>query len=66
MLHGEVDHIYTSNIAAGLAVGQFTRWLRGLPVDAVRLPEHPDLRVDLRCAPVGVTAGAAGGGGRHG
>ncbi len=26
--------IYTSNIAAGLAVGQFTKWLRGLPVDS--------------------------------
>ena len=25
--------IYTANIAAGLAVGQFTKWLRGLPVD---------------------------------
>lgn len=25
--------IYTANIAAGLAVGQFTRYLRGLPVD---------------------------------
>lgn len=26
--------IYTSNIAAGLAVGQFTRYLRSLPVEA--------------------------------
>jgi sulfur carrier protein ThiS adenylyltransferase len=26
--------IYTSNIAAGVAVGQFTKYLRGLPVDA--------------------------------
>lgn len=26
--------IYTANIAAGLAIGQFTRHLRGLPVDA--------------------------------
>ena len=26
--------IYTANIAAGLAVGQFTKWLRGFPVDA--------------------------------
>jgi hypothetical protein len=25
--------IYTANIAAGLIVHQFTRWLRGLPVD---------------------------------
>jgi hypothetical protein len=26
--------IYTASIAAGLMLGQFTRWLRGLPVDA--------------------------------
>ncbi|MBL8796906.1 MAG: ThiF family adenylyltransferase [Planctomycetia bacterium] len=26
--------IYTASIAAGLMVGQLTRWLRGLPVDA--------------------------------
>lgn len=26
--------IYTANIAAGLMLAQFTRWLRGLPVDA--------------------------------
>jgi len=26
--------IYTANIAAGLMVGQFTRWLRRMPVDA--------------------------------
>jgi sulfur carrier protein ThiS adenylyltransferase len=26
--------LYTANIAAGLAIGQFTRWLRGLPIDA--------------------------------
>ena len=26
--------IYTANIAAGLMVHQFTRWLRGLPVDS--------------------------------
>jgi hypothetical protein len=26
--------IYTASIAAGLMVGQWTRWLRGLPVDA--------------------------------
>ena len=26
--------IYTANIAAGLAVGQFTKWLRSFPVDA--------------------------------
>jgi molybdopterin-synthase adenylyltransferase len=25
--------LYTANIAAGLAIGQFTRWLRGLPID---------------------------------
>jgi len=26
--------LYSSNIAAGLAAGQFTKWLRGLPIDA--------------------------------
>jgi hypothetical protein len=26
--------IYTASIAAGLMLGQFTRWLRQLPVDA--------------------------------
>ncbi len=25
--------IYTANIAAGLMLHQFTRWLRGLPID---------------------------------
>jgi sulfur carrier protein ThiS adenylyltransferase len=25
--------LYSANIAAGLAIGQFTKWLRGLPVD---------------------------------
>ena len=25
--------VYTASIAAGLMLGQFTRWLRGLPVD---------------------------------
>jgi sulfur carrier protein ThiS adenylyltransferase len=57
--------IYTSNIAAGLAVGQFTRWLRGLPVDADVCLNI--LTCELTCgAPVGVTAGVAGGGGRYG
>jgi sulfur carrier protein ThiS adenylyltransferase len=32
--------IYTANIAAGLMLAQFTRWLRGLPVD-------PDLTLNL-------------------
>jgi sulfur carrier protein ThiS adenylyltransferase len=32
--------IYTASIAAGLMVGQFTRWLRRLPVD-------PDLTLNL-------------------
>jgi molybdopterin-synthase adenylyltransferase len=62
--------IYTANIAAGLAVGQFTRWLRGLPVE-------PDiclniLTSELSCGlPVatavatGITA-AAGRGHGHG
>jgi sulfur carrier protein ThiS adenylyltransferase len=26
--------IYTASIAAGLMVRQFTRWLRGIPIDA--------------------------------
>lgn len=26
--------IYTANVAAGLAVGQMTKWLRNMPVDA--------------------------------
>jgi sulfur carrier protein ThiS adenylyltransferase len=26
--------LYTASIAAGLMIGQFSRWLRGLPVDA--------------------------------
>jgi len=48
--------IYTANIAAGLAVGQFTKWLRGLPVD-------PDvtlnvLTCELTCEPLG-RSGAA-------
>ncbi len=32
--------VYTASIAAGLMLGQFTRWLRGLPVD-------PDLTLNL-------------------
>lgn len=32
--------IYTANIAAGLAVGQFTKWLRDLPVE-------PDVMLNL-------------------
>lgn len=35
--------IYTASIAAGLMVGQFTKWLRGLPVD-------PDLTLNLLSA----------------
>ena len=35
--------IYTANIAAGLAIGQFTKWLRGLPVD-------PDLGLNILTA----------------
>lgn len=51
--------IYTSNIAAGLAVGQFTKYLRCLPVD-------PDITLnilagELTCdVPVGVRAGGGG------
>ena len=26
--------IYTSNIAAGMMLHQFTRWLRGIPIDS--------------------------------
>jgi sulfur carrier protein ThiS adenylyltransferase len=25
--------VYTASVAAGLMLGQFTRWLRGLPID---------------------------------
>jgi sulfur carrier protein ThiS adenylyltransferase len=32
--------IYTASVAAGLMVGQFTRWLRHLPVD-------PDVTLNL-------------------
>lgn len=32
--------IYCANIAAGLLLGQFTKWLRNLPVD-------PDLQINL-------------------
>lgn len=32
--------IYSASIAAGLMLGQFTRWLRGMPVD-------PDLTLNL-------------------
>ena len=35
--------IYAANIAAGLAVGQFTKWLRGLPID-------PDLCLNILTA----------------
>ena len=30
--------IYTANIAAGLMVGQFARWLRGWPPSTCRVP----------------------------
>jgi len=35
--------IYTANIAAGLTIGQFTKWLRNLPVD-------PDLGLNILTA----------------
>ena len=35
--------IYTASIAAGLMLGQFTRWLRRLPLD-------PDLTLNLLAA----------------
>lgn len=52
--------IYTSNIAAGLAVGQFTKYLRGLPVDADTMLNI--LAGELTCEiPVGVKTGGGGG-----
>ncbi len=51
--------IYTSNIAAGLAVGQFTKYLRGLPVDADTTLNI--LAGEMTCdIPVGVRAGGGG------
>jgi hypothetical protein len=41
--------IYTASVAAGLMVGQWTRWLRGLPVDA-------DLTVNLLASEMSVAA----------
>jgi sulfur carrier protein ThiS adenylyltransferase len=40
--------IYTASIAAGFMVGQFTRWLRGLPVDR-------DLLLNLLAVELAVT-----------
>jgi sulfur carrier protein ThiS adenylyltransferase len=40
--------IYTASIAAGLMVSQFTRWLRGLPVER-------DLLLNLLAAELTVT-----------
>lgn len=40
--------IYTANVAAGLALGQLTRWLRGLPLDA-------DLQLNLLSTELSVT-----------
>ena len=40
--------IFTANIAAGLMVEQFTRWLRGLPVDA-------DIQLNLLSSELTVT-----------
>ena len=52
--------IYTSNIAAGLAVGQFTKYLRGMPVDADTTLNI--LAGELTCElPVSVKAGGGGG-----
>jgi molybdopterin-synthase adenylyltransferase len=41
--------IYCASIAAGMMVGQFTRWLRGLPVDA-------DLTLNLLASELSVSA----------
>ena len=41
--------IYTANIAAGMMVGQFARWLRALPVDA-------DLMLNLLSSELAATA----------
>jgi len=41
--------IYTANIAAGLMVGQFTKYLRGLPVDA-------DLQFNILTSEISCTA----------
>lgn len=52
--------IYTANIAAGLAVGQFTKHLRGMPVDADTTLNI--LAGELTCeTPNGVKAGGGGG-----
>ena len=40
--------IYTANIAAGLMVGQFTKWLRGFPCER-------DLTLNLLAAELSVT-----------
>lgn len=44
--------IYTASIAAGLMLGQFTRWLRQLPVDA-------DLLLNLLSSELTIPAGTA-------
>jgi molybdopterin-synthase adenylyltransferase len=44
--------IYTASIAAGLMVGQWTRWLRGLPVDA-------DLTLNLLASELSLTSSAS-------
>jgi sulfur carrier protein ThiS adenylyltransferase len=41
--------IYTASIAAGLMLHQFTRWLRGLPIDA-------DLTLNLLASELALTA----------
>ena len=44
--------IYTANIAAGLILHQFSRWLRGLPVD-------PDISLNLLASELVTDAPAA-------
>jgi sulfur carrier protein ThiS adenylyltransferase len=40
--------IYCANIAAGMMLAQFTKWLRGLPVE-------PDIQLNLLCAELAVS-----------
>ena len=43
--------IYCANVAAGLMLAQFARWLRGLPVDA-------DLTINLLSSELSITGGS--------
>ena len=53
--------VYTASIAAGLMLGQFTKWLRGLPVDRTGSPYGNDaLYVTDGVGVYGITVGATG------